>query len=76
MIDLFVDFKMYFTANPKAATLDPLENSRVNRGAQHFNSVLKYVRNASEHEAKIIAKSILKSIEEYMKRSDNFSSDF
>ena len=37
----FIDFKMYFTASPKAATLDPLENFRVSRGVRHFNRVLK-----------------------------------
>ena len=41
LIDFFFDFERYFTASPKAATLDPLENFRVNRGVRHPHQVLK-----------------------------------
>ena len=41
LIDFLMDFERYFTASPKAATLDPFENFRVNRGVRHFNRVLK-----------------------------------
>ena len=68
-----IDFKKYFKASPKVATLDPFENSRLNRGVRHSNQVLKSVRNASENEAKIIAKSMLKSIKKLMKLSERFS---
>ena len=41
LIDFSIDFERYFTVSPKAATLDPFENFRGNRGVRHFNEVLK-----------------------------------
>ena len=46
---------------PKAPTLDPFENFRVNRGVRHFGQVLKALKNALENEAKIIAISMHES---------------
>ena len=41
LVDVLINSKRYFTAGPKAATLDPFENSPENRGVRHLNQVLK-----------------------------------
>ena len=46
LIDFLVDFKRYSETSPKAANLDPFENSRVNRGVRHFQTVLKSIIQA------------------------------
>ena len=41
LIDFLIDFKRYFTASPKVATLDPFENFRVNHGVRPLQQSLK-----------------------------------
>ena len=58
LIDFLLDFERYFTASPKAATLDPLENFRVNRGVRPFQQLLKKmlksIKHAFENEVKTL----------------------
>ena len=57
---------------PKAPTLDPLENFRMNRGVRHFGQVVKSLNNALENEAKPIATSLQKSFRKSLKKSFDF----
>ena len=41
LVDVLINSERYLTASPKAATHDPFENVRENRGVRHFNQVLK-----------------------------------
>ena len=53
---------------PKAPTLDPFENFRMNRGVRHFGQVLKPLKNALKSEAKYNAFSMQKSFRNSMKK--------
>ena len=63
MIDFLIDFERYFTVSPKAATLDPFENFRGNRGVRHFNQVLKRYENLLKRRWKMKQKSLRKTCE-------------
>ena len=76
LTDFLVDFNRSFTASRKAATLDPLKNSRVNRGVRHFHQVLKSIPKTLQIDAKIIKKSVENMFEIFINLLIDFGMDF